>query len=158
MTDTRITEVRLAGDEHQVLSVRGGEGHYRRRPCGGEQSTPDRPGCPWRVDAVGHFPAEAFAHSARTAADMAGHTFGCHESGADRPAICAGFLLRGADHNMAVRMRTAAGQIDLSQVDNGGHELHPGYITMAVENGLDEHDPTLHGARWSYREEVSRRG
>lgn len=154
MTETRVTDVRPAGDEHQVLSVVGGQGHYRRRPCGGETSTSERPGCPWRVDAVGHFPPEAFAHSAETASDLSGRTFGCHESGSERPAICAGFLLRGADHNMAVRMRASAGQIDLSQVDDGGHELHPGYITMAVENGLDEDDPALRNARWSYREEV----
>lgn len=149
MSETRIIETRMAGDEHQVLSVAGGQGHYRRQPCGAAESTEERPGCPWRVDAVGHFPAEAFAHSARTAEDLSGHTFGCHESGADRPAVCAGFLLRGADHNMAIRMRLSAGQIDLSQVDDGGYELHPGYITMATENGLDMDDPALRNARWS---------
>lgn len=147
-----IIETRPADESYQVVTVSGGEGHYRRRPCGGPESTAERPGCPWRVDAVGHFPAEAFAHSANTAEDMSGKTFGCHESG----SICAGFLLRGADHNMAVRMRLASGRIDPSQVDDGGHELHPGYITMAVENGLDMNDPALRRARWSYAEEAAR--
>lgn len=151
-TGPSITNARLAGDEHLVLTIEGCGGHYRRRPCGGEVSTPERPGCPWRVDATGHFPAEAFAHSANTADDLSGKMFGCHESGADRPATCAGFLLRGADHNMTVRMRLSSGSIDLSQVDDGGHELWPGYVTMAVENGLDMDDPALRNCRWSHAE------
>lgn len=149
----KVTQVRPAGDDHRVLTVHGGDFSYRRRPCGGAESTPERPGCPWRVDAVGHFPAEAFAQSARTAHDLSGHTFGCHESGPDRPATCAGFLLQGADHNMAVRMHRATGKVDLSEVDDGGYELHPGYITMAVENGVDEDDSALRGCRFSYEEQ-----
>lgn len=153
MAKPRITNTRPAGDEHQVVTVEGGRGQYRREPCGAEESTPERPGCPWRVDATGSFPAEAFAHSANTAEDLSGHTFGCHEAGATNPAICAGFLLRGADHNMAVRLRASKGQIDLSQVIDGGHELHAGYFTMAVENGLDPDDPALRNVRLSYLEE-----
>jgi Family of unknown function (DUF6283) len=143
--------VRPAGDEHQVVTVTGARGAYRRRPCGGPESTPGRPGCPWRVDAVGHFPAEAFAHSADTAHDMAGHRFACHESGTAHPATCAGFLLRGADHNMAVRMSIATGLIDMGQVDDGGHLLHPGYVSMAQANGVRAE--ALRGCRLSYEEE-----
>lgn len=134
MSDARITRVRPADENNQVLSVEGGEGLYRRSPCGG---------CPWRVDQTGEFPAEAFAHSADTAMDMSGRTFGCHESGAEHPAICAGFLLRGADHNMAVRMKLASGEIDMDKVRDHGIELHPGYRTMATENGMDWDDPVL---------------
>jgi hypothetical protein len=148
-----VINVRVAGDEHQVVTVQGGRGSYRRRPCGGPESTPERPGCPWRVDAVGHFPPEAFAHSANTAEDMSGHTFGCHESGSEHLAICAEFLLRGAEHNMSVRMRAATGQIDLPQVSDGGHELHAGYVSMAVANGMHPRDPVLARCRLSPDEE-----
>lgn len=134
----RILRTRAAGGEHQVTTVEGGNGIYRRFPCGG---------CPWRVDQVGTFPAEAFAHSAYTAHDLAAHTFACHEAGVERPAICAGFLLRGAEHNMSVRMRVATGQIDPSAVHDGGHRLHDGYREMAVANGVDHDDPRLRGVR-----------
>jgi hypothetical protein len=60
---------------------------------------------------------------------------------------CAGFLLRGAQHNMAVRMACSVGQIDLSQVSDGGHELHDDYRAMAIANGLDPADPRLRGCR-----------
>ena len=71
-------------------------GHlYRRNPCAK---------CPWRVEAVGEFPAEAFKHSASTAYDMSDRVFGCHDSGTSKPATCAGFQLRGAYHNLRVRM------------------------------------------------------
>lgn len=131
-------------DEHnQVVSTSGGSGQYRRRPCGG---------CPWKVENSGSFPAGAFAHSAGTAADMSGRVFGCHESGVEYPVTCAGFLLRGADHNMAIRLRLASGAIDMSQVTDGGHELHAGYVTMAVANGLDHRDPVLARCRLSYEE------
>ena len=146
---SEIRRTRPAGSDHQVVSVHGGVGTYRRRPCGGPTSTPERPGCPWRVDAVGHFPAEAFEHSAETACDMSDQMFACHESGTDRPATCAGFLLRGAAHNLAVRVRLAQGEIDLEQVDDGGHELHPGYISMAVANGVAPHAPALRSCRYS---------
>jgi hypothetical protein len=142
-----VTGRRAAGPEHEVVSVVGGRGGYRRRPCGGPTPTPDRPGCPWRVDAAGGFPAEAFGHSARTAYDMADKAFGCHESGTDRTAVCAGFLLRGAVHNLGVRMAVRARRIDLDQVDDGGHELWPDYRAMAVANGLDPHDPRLRACR-----------
>lgn len=146
---SEIRRTRPAGPDHQVVTVAGGNGSYRRRPCGGPTSTPDRPGCPWRVDATGAFPPEAFEHSADTAADMSGHVFACHESGTDHPATCAGFLLRGAAHNMAVRMRLSRGDIDPEQIDDGGHQLHPGYITMAIANGVDPDSPALAGCRYS---------
>jgi hypothetical protein len=128
-----VTAVRPAGSNHQVLTVEGGGCSYRREPC---------PTCPWRVDAVGEFPAEAFRHSANTAYDMAMNTFACHSSGAAKPATCAGFLLRGSAHNMGVRLGLAMGRYRLDVTD-GGHELHASYRDMAEANGVDPNDPVL---------------
>ena len=131
----RVTRTRPAGPDHQVVTVEGGNaGSFRRRPC----ST-----CPWRVDAVGVFPAEAFRHSANTAYDMAPNTFACHQSGAERPALCAGFLLRGAAHNMGARLGVIRGEVALDQVEAGSAALHPSYRAMAVANGVDPADPVL---------------
>ena len=75
---SEILEVRHAGlnaygDDHQVVSVKSpGSAIHRKKPC---------PNCPWRVDAVGEFPAEAFRHSAETAYDMSNKIFACHEAG-----------------------------------------------------------------------------
>ena len=131
---SEVTRTRPAGPEHQVVTVAGGRGTYRRWPCGG---------CPWRVDQTGMFPAEAFVHSAETAYDLSTHTFACHESGTEHPAICAGFLLHGADHNLIVRMRSANGRIDLGAVHDDGFELHVDYVAMAVANGVAADDPAL---------------
>jgi len=138
MSKTTITAVRPAGanergELHQVLTVEGGGGSYRRKPCRN---------CPWRVDAVGEFPAEAFRHSAPTSYDMAQNTFACHQSGKDKPATCAGFLLRGADHNLAVRLKRMKGQ-RFDDVTDGGHELHDSYRAMAIANGVPADDPVL---------------
>ncbi len=130
MKRSTVVEVRPVDDQHQVLSVEttgGGPVRHRRTPCGG---------CPWRVDQTGAFPAAAFEESARTAYDMSTHMFGCHESGSQRSSTCAGFLLRGADDNLAVRMKTARGLLDPRSVDDGGHELHDSYRAMALANGV----------------------
>lgn len=120
------------------MTVEGGGGQYRREPCGG---------CPWRVDQTGEFPAGAFLGSAHTAYDMARNSFACHESGTKKPATCAGFLLRGADHNMGVRLKAMTGEIDLDAVSDGGHALHDGYRAMAVANGCDPSAPELEECR-----------
>lgn len=133
-----ITDIRSAGENHQVITVKGAaKSVYRREPC---------LECPWRVDATGVFPPEAFRHSARTAYDMAQATFGCHESGSQKPATCAGFLLRGADNNLAVRLRRMSGEI-ADDVCDGGHELHENYRAMAIANGVDPDDPILKPCR-----------
>jgi len=138
MRKPTITAIRPAGHNHQVVTVEGGSGAYRRKPCDT---------CPWRVDAVGEFPAEAFRHSANTAYDMGTHTFACHSSGAEKPAMCAGFLLNGSLHNMAVRLKLMGGKIDLDQVSDGGIELFESYREMAEANGVDADDPILHECR-----------
>jgi hypothetical protein len=130
LTAPRVVAIHPVDAEHQVVSIEGGDGdrwRYRRRPCGG---------CPWRVDQTGSFPAGAFEASANTAYDMATSMFGCHEAGKDRPATCAGFLLRGADDNLAVRLKAARGAYDPSSVEDGGVELHESYRVMAVANGV----------------------
>lgn len=132
-----ITQVRSAGDHHQVVTVEGGRGGYRRKPCSD---------CPWRVDATGEFPPEAFRHSANTAYDMSERTFACHQSGASKPATCAGFLMRGADHNLSVRLQRMDGRIG-KDVGDGGHELHASYRAMAVANGVCPDDEVLRPCR-----------
>lgn len=139
MKRARVTQVRVADENNVVTTVQGGRPDvYRRQPC---------PKCPWRKDAVGEFPAEAFRLSAHTAYDMATSSFACHDSGAEKPAACAGFLLRGASHNLGVRMRAFKGEIDLDQVDDGGHELFDSYRAMAIANGVDSNDPALRRCR-----------
>jgi hypothetical protein len=140
----RITRRTPADKHNQVVRVEGGSGAYRRQPC---------PGCPWRVDNTGSFPAEAFRISAGTAADMALEAFGCHESGTAKPATCAGFLLRGAEHNLGVRLGLGSGRYQ-PDVTDGGHALHAGYITMAVANGVPRDDPALRQCRLSPDEET----
>ncbi|MCW5230946.1 DUF6283 family protein [Verminephrobacter eiseniae] len=134
---TIVLETRPAGDDYQVVSVKSPKKSYRKQPCSD---------CPWRVDAVGEFPAEAFRHSARTAYDLSEHVFGCHQSGSEKPATCAGFLLRGADHNLAVRLRHSSGEYK-GDVSDGGMALHDNYVEMAVANGVDRDDPCLQPCR-----------
>lgn len=131
--DSTISDVRPAGKKHQVVTVTGGEDLYRRSPCSD---------CPWRKDSVGVFPAEAFRHSASTAYDMSQKKFACHQSGSKKPAVCAGFLLQGADHNLAVRLLRLHGVIR-DDVDSGGHDLHKSYREMAVANGVGEDEECL---------------
>lgn len=139
MTRTRVTDIRPAGDNHQVVTVTSDTPNgYRRKPCSD---------CPWRVDAVGQFPAEAFRHSASTAYDMAVKEFACHQSGAEKPATCAGYLLRGARHNLATRMKASRGAIDFNAITDDGLELFDNYREMAEANGVCPDDPVLSRCR-----------
>ncbi len=135
---TRVVDVRPAGPDHQVVTVQGAKSTYRRKPCSD---------CPWRKDATGKFPAEAFRHSASTAYDMSERVFSCHQSGSDKPSICAGFLLRGADHNLSVRLKRIKGDIDAEQISDDGRELYEDYRAMAEGNGVDPDDPALQPCR-----------
>src|SRR5271167_1668331 len=95
--ETTTLDVKAAGTDHQVVTVSSKNlSSYRRKPCAK---------CPWRCDAVGEFPAEAFRHTANTAYDMSEHEFGCHESGKKKPATCAGYLLGGTAHNLTTRLK-----------------------------------------------------
>lgn len=74
---------------------------------------------------------------------MSTHTFACHDSGARKPALCAGFLLRGADHNLAIRLALVVKGQSFNDVTDGGHPLHDSYRDMAIANGVPADDPSL---------------
>lgn len=132
-----VLDIRQAGSDHQVVSVCGGRGSYRKTPC---------PPCPWVRENAGEFLREAFVISAGTAYDMSDRKFACHESGATRPATCAGFLLRGADHNLAVRLARLQGET-FDDVHDDGLELFDSYREMAEANGVSPSDPALKHCR-----------
>lgn len=135
---SEILRIQPADENHQVLTLKRAKASkavYRRKPCAE---------CPWRKDApVGAFPPEAYRHSAETAHDLSNHQFSCHMSGANEPATCAGFLLRGAEDNLAVRMAMFEGRYDPTQVHDGGVELYEGYRSMAIANGVPPDDPAI---------------
>lgn len=126
-----VLGVHDGGDgEWGVTTLRGGGRAFQTRPC----ST-----CPWRLDApTGVFPPEVFRHSARTTYDLADSVFACHISGSEHPKTCAGFLMRGADHNLAVRMS----RTDYSSV-HSDVPLYDSYRDMAIANGVHPDDPAL---------------
>lgn len=64
--------------------------------------------------------------------------------------VCAGFLLRGAGDNMAVRMTQRAGA-DLSKV-RSEVALYDSYREMAEANGVDPEDPALQPCRGDWYE------
>lgn len=129
---SKVTKVSIADKNNAVLTITGGNGDYCKIIC--EQ-------CPWRVDQTGNFPAEAFRLSANTSYDMATHCFACHMAGRDKPTICAGFLLRGADDNLSIRIKKSNG--NSLDVKDSGVILHASYKTMAIANGCDTDDPKL---------------
>ena len=76
---------------------------YQTRPCAE---------CPWRRDiSPGQFPAERFIILACTAYDMNLTQFACHKSPEGAEFGCAGFLLRGATHNLGTRLAIRAGKV-----------------------------------------------
>jgi hypothetical protein len=131
---------RPAGPDFCVVTVAGSGGPFVhcRKPC---------PECPWRRDAPrGAFPAEAYRLSARTAYDMAESAFSCHMAGSDAPSVCAGFLLRGADHNLSIRLRIIKGEYDPGRVSSDVL-LYDDYRAMALANGVAAGDPALKPCR-----------
>lgn len=135
----KVTARAKAGAKHEVVTIDGKGGGYRKTPC-------DE--CPWRRDVpTGVFPPEAFRISAGTSYDMARSNFSCHMKGAKRPAICAGFLCRGANHNMSVRMAVMAGSVNTDLVSDGGFPLYSSYRKMAEANGVPHDDPALERCR-----------
>lgn len=151
----RITGVFDADENHRVLTLAGdGSGRFAFRPHPCDQ-------CPWRSDLpTGVFPASAFRHSVNTSYDMASSTFACHLQGKDKPATCAGFLLRGAEHNFAVRMAIIRDRYDPRAVSDGGVPLYRSYRAMAIANGVAPDDPALAACRGADEdwEKVLRRG
>ena len=136
-----VIAVNPAGPNHQVVTVEGGNGTYRRTVCAE---------CPWRLDQTGKFPAEAFRRSANTAYDQSMHQFACHMSGSAKPATCAEFLLRGATHNIDFRLAVITGMITGKIGPDDLREtvpLHPSYRAMAKANGVPSDDPALERCR-----------
>lgn len=74
---------------------------------------------------------------------MSQSQFSCHMSGAEKVTTCAGFLLRGAYHNLAIRMAMHEGRYDPGEVTDNGVELYAGYRSMAIANGVDPSDATI---------------
>lgn len=110
----------------------------RRRPCSD---------CPWRTDApLRHFPPDAFERLAHTAKDMDRGIFQCHDTTDEVPLACAGFLERGADHNLTVRLAYMNGRLTRSD-RSGGCDLYPDFRTMAEANGVPPDHPALNGCR-----------
>jgi len=52
-------------------------------------------------------------------------------------------MLRGADHNLSVRLAALRGEIDPRAVGDGGHPLFENYRAMAIANGVSPEDPAL---------------
>jgi hypothetical protein len=132
-----VIAVNSAGPNHQVVTVESGNGKYHHTVCAE---------CPWRLDQTGKFPPEAFRRSADTAYDQSMHQFACHRSGSAKPATCAGFLLRGATHNIGFRLAVITGKIDPDDLRETV-PLHPSYRAMAEANGVPPDDPALERCR-----------
>lgn len=131
-----ILKTSIADHEFGVTTVQGGNGAYRKKVC---------KGCPWKKSETGKFPAEAFLLSANTAHDMSTHTFACHEAGVANPTTCAGFLLRGADHNLTVRLGKLKGKYQ--DIQEPTEELFDCYAEMAEANGVDPQEPDIRACR-----------
>ncbi|QAY80418.1 DUF6283 family protein [Sphingosinicella sp. BN140058] len=99
--------------------------------------------CPWRLDVpIGHFPVEKFIDLAKTAFDQAHIIFSCHLSSEEAPTACAGFLERGAAHNLTVRLAYIYGRLQAAD-RTGGYALYKDYREMAVANGVPPEHPAL---------------
>ncbi len=102
--------------------------------------------CPWRRDVpAGHFQPERYRILANTAEDMSCHIFACHKSANDKPTACAGFILRGARHNLSLRLAYSRG--DIGDVSDGGYPLFDNYRQMAIANGVPSDDRALRNCR-----------
>lgn len=127
----RVVLVRPGADGWGVTTIDAPGYAYQEEPCRR---------CPWLVDSpVGAFPPEVFRLSAHTTYDQATRKFGCHASKPAEPLTCAGFLLRGAAHNLAVRMHGP----DIATAVSSDRPLYATYREMAIANGVDPDDSVL---------------
>jgi hypothetical protein len=112
-------------------------------------SAPNRPcgNCPWRLDVEpGEFSAERYKVLAASAYDRSFVIFQCHKSTDEKPVACAGFLSRGAAHNLAVRLAYSSRGLEPKD-RSGGLELHPNFRSLAVANGVEPDDCSLSDCR-----------
>ena len=68
--------------------------------------------------------------------------------------MCAGFLERGAAHNLTVRLAYMRDEIEPMD-RSGGEDLFDDYREMAVANGVDPLDPMLGPCRGGQRGDPS---
>ncbi|WIV52859.1 DUF6283 family protein [Amycolatopsis nalaikhensis] len=130
-TGADILAVQDGADGWGVITVAASADAYRASPCAR---------CPWLRDSpVGAFPPDVFRHAARTTYDLATHKFGCHSSTPEQPKTCAGFLLRGAAHNLSVRLYGP----DVTTAVTSDRPLYDNYREMAIANGVDPEDPSI---------------
>nr|WP_237554656.1 DUF6283 family protein [Streptomyces sp. SID4948] len=119
---------------------RYGPASRRTKASIGRSSTARVPGpSPARGAATpraGSFPAQAYRDSATTSLPGATSRFGCHSSTRERPLICAGRLLRGAQHHDQVQQALADGTLASPELPDG-IELYGSYQDMAAANGVD---------------------
>jgi hypothetical protein len=78
---------------------------------------------------------------------MAIAMFACHKSSDGKDVVCAGFLARGADHNLAVRMAYSSGDLAFDVNRAGCYALHDSYRQMAIANGVAADDLDLRPCR-----------
>jgi hypothetical protein len=103
--------------------------------------------CPWRLDvAPGEFTVERYIALAPCAYDQSLVIFQCHKSTDEKPVACAGFLSRGANHNLAVRMAYSTGRLTFKD-RSGGLALHPHFRSLAAANGVEPNDGALRNCR-----------
>ncbi len=130
-TGAEIVAVNPGADGWGVITYMAPGGAYQATPC---------TRCPWLRDSpTGAFPPEVFQHSAHTTYDLATHKFGCHASPRDEPKTCAGFLLRGSAHNLAVRVYGP----EVPTAVSTDRPLYDNYREMAIANGVAPDDPAL---------------
>lgn len=135
----RVLRVRPADDQWGVVTVASTDPRAAQpAPCAGAEP------CPWRRDAPPQqFPAQAYRDSAATSLPGATSLFGCHSSTREHPLICAGWLLRGAQHHDGIQRALADGTLTLPELP-AGVDLYDSYQDMATANGVDPNDPALH--------------
>ncbi len=89
-------------------------------------------GCPWRKSNCGNFSPEAFETSKNTCEPDSVNLFMCHESGWEKPAVCAGFIIANPDHR-SIKVLAEAGVIDQTRT----HEpeaMYESYEAMLRDN------------------------
>ncbi|MET8997201.1 DUF6283 family protein [Amycolatopsis sp. NPDC004169] len=134
-TGAEVLAVHDGADGWGVITAAAPAGAYQASPCAR---------CPWLRDSpVGAFPPEVFRHSARTTYDLATHKFGCHASTPEQPKTYAGFLLRGAAHNLSVRVHGP----DVTTAVSCDRALYDNYREMAIANGVHPDDPSIASCR-----------
>lgn len=132
----QVVRTRPAGPDHQVVTIEGAE--WVSSPA--LQRLPLAEGCRGRIS-TGSFRALGQHRIRHGAKHLCVPPVWCSKAGHLRR-----ILLRGADHNLSVRLGYLKGVID-HDVKDGGLALHDGYREMAIANGVDPDHPALKQCR-----------